>query len=132
MQNVEFTNFIGFGNRITIDIRVTHFDPSAWDRVLKQKGHVSASDDVVKQFSVSGEADNTGDSDGIASQFNELASRLLVELACELHARGLSALHVELAKRLADAFDSTYYPSAKMGNVIGMIYELNREKFRVE
>jgi hypothetical protein len=136
MKQVEFTNFIGFGNRISIDIRCSYFDVAAWNNVLKQRGHVAWSDGVVKQIHLSTEMQSTGDGDGMAIEFNEAASRLLVDLAVQLHNAGLSALHVELAKRLSYAqgeregtAEDVY---STFAHLITLITELNSEKFRVE
>jgi len=125
MKQVTFSNFIAFGKRMSIDIRVT-----ICQAIPDSLGIWHATGKPV-QIVVSDEVPNTGDSEGICIQFNEMANRLLIDLVMQLNELGLTALHAELAKRIRES-EFTDGNREEFSTLIGLIYELNHETFNVE
>lgn len=136
MLKVIFSNFIGFGNRMSIDIRCTYF-PIAVD----SNGAPIGLPDVrcigsTRQFVISGEDTNTGDCEGIIQVFNDLASRLSADLVVELNRRGIFPLVKELTDRIRFALEEKEGTSidaqATMAQLTCFFYSLNTETFYVE
>ncbi|DAD50138.1 hypothetical protein QIJ71_gp1 [ssRNA phage Gerhypos.3_17] len=121
MKQVSFSNFIAFGKRMSIDIRVI----SSFDVNGQAIG-------IPTQFTISDEIPNTGDSDGIHISFNEMAERLIHDLVLQLNSRGLTALGIELTKRFRNSVEFADGYLESFAGIIALIYELNNETFRVE
>lgn len=123
MKRVQFVNFIGFGKRMSIDLRCVVFD--------------AESGGVPQHFHISDEARNFSDEIIGFPRFNEMAKRLLVDLATQLSDAGLPSMRQKLFERIVDATNGLDHDRRadsfhrEFASLIALIHMLNDEEFEV-